>query len=349
LFEGAKFETINPFSRFWRQLKALWRCDVVLMGVPYNEPDVIVLSWVLWLLGVKVIALSESKFDDSQRSVRFELFKSLILAPYCAAIVGAQRHAAYFRFLGFRKRPLLPGYDSVGLDRVRALAGGKLDPDTAIHAGRPFVYVGRFVAKKNLIELVEAYAGYVALEGKSARRLVLIGSGEDEAAIRACAEELGVLDRIDFPGFLGAQGVAKIVSDALALVLPSREEQWGQVVNEALALGLPAIVSTEVGARDVLVRNLVNGFVIEPGSVEGFAVAMHTLSSDEALWRRMVAASHRRSWLGDADRLGDAVEFWLNPGAEASRRALSEFIAETGWSTRRIEDEAFPETILPRR
>ena len=321
LFPGASYDSIAWPRRLWRQLKALWRCDSVLIGIGYNEPDIIVLTWLLALLGVRVILLSESKFDDKPRRIGLELFKALILAPSRAAIVGGHRHRAYFRFLGFHRRPVLLGYDTVDLARVRAGGGGVAAPDGASYAAREFIFVGRFVDKKNLVELVEGYALYAATAGAAPRRLVLIGAGPEEAAIRARAEALGVTALIDFPGFLGAEAVAQRLSQGLALVLPSAEEQWGLVVNEALAFGLPAIVSPMVGSGDLLIRNLSNGYVIELGAPEGLAAAMTALATDEARWRQMVGASHARAWLGDTERLADAAEALIAPGnAQAAKR-----------------------------
>ena len=324
LFPGASYDEVAWPRRLWAQLCALWRCRMVLIGIGYNEPDVIALSWLLRLFGVRVVALSESKFDDFERSASFELGKTLALGAYQGAIVGGGRHAAYFRFLGFRRRPVLPGYDTVGLDRVRAM-GGPAAPAGAAYAARPFVFVGRFVAKKNLTALIEGYGQYAAAAGSQTRRLVLVGSGPDEAAIRAAVAENGVTGLVDFPGFLDPAAVAKELAGALALVLPSTEEQWGLVVNEALAFGLPAIVSTSVGSRDVLVRNLVNGYVIEPGSRAGLAAAMTALAGDEARWREMVAASHERAWLGDVERLADAAELLLYPRATDAAARIAEF------------------------
>ncbi|MBV9275753.1 MAG: glycosyltransferase [Verrucomicrobia bacterium] len=82
-------------------------------------------------------------------------------------------------------------------------------------------------------------------------------------------------------------------------MLSSKEEQWGLVVNEALALNLPALVSTNVGARDTLVRQGVNGFVIEPSNVNGWVWCMTQLSRSKELWSRMAAASSRIAPLGD--------------------------------------------------
>lgn len=329
LFPSEAYEDIAWPRRLWRQFAALWRCRAVFVGIGYNEADVILLSWLLRLAGVQVFVMSESKFDDFQRSVAFEAFKSLVLAAYSGAIVGGQRQASYLRFLGFRRRPVLPGYDTVGVARIRAMAGGVAAPGGAPFAERPFVFVGRFVAKKNLRVLIEAFARYCGEAGTQARRLVLVGSGPEEQQLRARAAELGIDDRIDFAGFLGADEVPRVLARSLALLLPSREEQWGLVVNEAAALGVPAIVSNEVGARDALVRNLVNGFVVEASTPDGLAAAMLELGRDEAQWRRMVSASHRRAPLGDVERLADAAEVLLDPTAseaaakvEAFRQAL---------------------------
>ena len=334
LFAGCSYEAIPRWRRLAAQFRLLRRCYMVFVGIGYDQPDVIALSWLLWLWGVRVVLLSESKFDDYPRNLAFELSKSLALAPYGAAIVGGRRHMAYLRMLGFRRRQVLPGYDGVSIDRIRAQGGGALAPDGAAFAARPFIYVGRFVEKKNLLELVEGFGAY-ALAARAPRRLVLVGSGPLEGAIRQRASELGIAGTVDFPGFLGAQEVSRLLADALALVLVSSVEQWGLVVNEALAFGLPVIVSGPVGSRDALVRNLVNGYVLENGSIEGLARAMTTLAEDETLWRAMVEASHSRAWMGDVERLADAAETLLAPGAQPAVRRIDRFLGELGQEPQR--------------
>ncbi|MEQ1498200.1 MAG: glycosyltransferase family 4 protein [Novosphingobium sp.] len=325
LFPGANYDAIAWPRRLWAQFRALRRCHMVLIGIGYNEPDIIALSWLLRLCGVQVVALSESKFDDKPRRAGTELLKALILAPYNAAIVGASRHRAYFRFLGFRQRPVLPGYDSIGVERIRAMGGAHLAPMGMAFADRNFAFVGRFVDKKNLIELVDAFALYRAAAGPRPRRLVLIGSGAEEAAIRARAEQRDVSDVIDFTGFLRAEDVAQLLAGSLALLLPSLEEQWGLVVNEALAFGLPVIASSAVGSTDVLVRTMVNGFVVEPGQPDSLAQAMLATAGDEAQWKEMVKASHARAWLGDTDRLADAVEALIDSTNPEPAARIAEF------------------------
>ena len=328
LFPGQSFDQLSNWQRFGAMRAALRDCDWVCIGLSYAELSTILLVAMLRLSGKRVVVFSESKFDDRPRNATGEMVKRLILSFYHAAIVGATRHIAYFRMLGFRRRPVLPGYDGVGLDRVRAQGGGQLAPGGRSFESRDFVFVGRFVDKKNLPHLVEAFARYVASAEVGARRLVLVGSGPEEPQLRGMVDALGLRDRVEFPGFLPAQAVSRILADALALVLPSVEEQWGLVVNEALAFGLPVIVSRQVGSRDALVRDQVNGHVVESGSVEQLAEAMLDLAGDRGRWEAKVAASHQRAWLGDCNRLADALELLIEPQNPFARANVDRFLAE---------------------
>lgn len=327
LFPGRSYDAIGHARKFRAQFAALRRCRTVFIGIGYNEPDIIVLSWALRVWGVQVVMLSESKFDDRPRRAGFELGKALLLGAYHGAIVGARRQLDYFRYLGFRRRSVLPGYDTVSIDRVLAEGGGVPAPHGVSFAERKFVFVGRFVAKKNLFTLLEGYARYVDIAGPGVRRLVLAGGGADESALRETARSLGVADLVEFPGFLDSGAIARLLAGSLALVLPSIEEQWGLVVNEAQALGLPVIVSTEVGSRDALVRNLVNGYVIEPCSVEGIAAAMANLAGNAQLWAAMARAAQARAWLGDTERLADAVETILDLAGDVTTVRVAQFRA----------------------
>lgn len=327
LFPGESFESIGLLRKARAIRQALAGCDWVCIGLSYAEPATILLVLALRAAGKRVVLFNDSKEDDRPRRAMGELAKRLILSPYPAAVVGATRHIAYLRKLGFHHRPVLPGYDGVGLDRVRAQGGGTLAPEGVPFAQRNFVFVGRFVDKKNLPHLVRAYAHYREGAGEDARRLMLVGSGPLEQALRRLVADLRVDEMVDFPGFLPAEAVSRVLAGALALVLPSVEEQWGLVVNEALAFGLPVIVSREVGSRDALVRAGENGFVVSSGSIEQLSQALSDTSADETNWRRMVVASHARAWMGDTGRLADALEMLIDPTPEAAA-AMEHYLAE---------------------
>jgi glycosyltransferase involved in cell wall biosynthesis len=303
LFSGVPYERIGKWRRFRAQYAALKDCATVFVGIGYNEPDVIALAWALRLSGCRMVLMTESKGDDFPRNALREKGKALLFLPYAAALVGGPRQVAYMRALGFRRRKVLMGYDGVGIARVRALGGDA----TVSPQERPFVFVGRFVAKKNIAFLIEAYHRYRQLAGATARRLVLVGGGELEGQVRAQIAALGLADAVEITGFVGAPQVAQRLASARALLLPSTEEQWGLVVNEALALDLPVAVSRAVGAHDTLVRNGVNGFVLASDDVGAWAEALFALGGNDDRWWAMSEASHALAPAGDAARFGEGV------------------------------------------
>ena len=304
LFTGEAYEQIGRWRRLRAQYAALKDCDTVFVGIGYNEPDILALACALRLRGRRVVLMSESKADDFPRHWLRERIKALLLLPFTAALVGGPRQVAYLRALGFGRRRVVTGYDGVSIDRVRKLGGSA----QVAAQDRPFVFVGRFVAKKNIVFLVEAYARYRQQAGASARRLVLVGGGELEAQVRSRIAKLGLDDAVEITGFVDAPQVAAHLASARALLLPSTEEQWGLVVKEALALDLPVAVSRAVGSHDTLVRHGVNGFVLAPDDGAAWAEAMLALGGDEGRWEAMRQASRALAPAGDTQRFAEGVE-----------------------------------------
>lgn len=330
LFPGQSYEDVGLLRRFWAQLRAALGGRMVFVGIGYDRYDIIALSWLLRLTGTRVIMMTDSKFDDRSRWVLREALKSIVLKAYSAAIVAGRQQRAFVRLLGHHRHQIVPGYDTVSIDRLRREAALATPPPVAEW---PFTFVGRFVPKKNILTLIDAYARYVHQTEGTPRRLQLIGSGALEAQIRDRCNEHGISHLVDFPGFLSSSEVSPRLAASLALILISVEEQWGLVVNEAVALGVPVIVSTAVGSADALVRNLCNGFIFEPDAIAGIANAMALLAERPELRDQMSAAALDRAWLADSERFADAVEYIVD-GSEhsASVAAVARFersLAET--------------------
>jgi glycosyltransferase involved in cell wall biosynthesis len=302
LFPARKFEETKWRERLWSLVRSCLRYRIdVLFVAGYQRPEIFLISLLVRAFGRKVFVMAESKFDDKSRFWLTEILKVCMLAAYDGGFVGGQRSAEYLHFLGFRKRPVAMGYDSVSLDRVR-LNSGRNGNGLTVFKDRYFLIVARFAEKKNLFAALNAYRNYAQLLGAEARPLHLAGSGPLESEIRDFIRIHG-LKNVLLHGFLNEVQVAQMLKGALALMLPSIEEQWGLVVNEALALNLPVLVSINVGARDTLVRQGVNGFVIEPSNVDGWVWCMTQLCRSEELWLNMSVAS---SWMAP---LGDVAEF----------------------------------------
>ena len=304
LFEG-RSGRLRGTARLLAQMWRLGRGDYFLCH--YEWPEVFAAAWFLRLSGSRVFAMIDSKFDDKPRRAWFELLKSLMFAPYHGALVGSIRTAEYLSFLGMRKKPIEGDYDTISIDRIRQLAKIEPSPGGVSHTGRDFVCVARLVPKKNHSTLLSAYARYRQL-ARQPRDLHLCGNGPEQERLAAQVRALGIAEHVHFHGFVQAEGVAERLGRSLALILPSTEEQFGQVVLEAQAMGLPVIVSDNVGARYKHVRTGVNGFVVEPSNAEGIAQYMAMLSDDESLWRRMSEAALQTAPSGDVANFVGAVE-----------------------------------------
>ena len=274
----------------------------------YEDPDVFALAVTMRLMGRKLIALNASKFDDKPRVLWREAVKTLFYGPYQAGIGGSHRTIDYFRFLGIPGDKVFIGYDTLSLDRIQRLSGMAPAPDGVPFADRHFTIIARFVPKKNLFRAIEAYDQYRTLAGEAARPLHLCGSGALEQELRTEVARRGLNDHIIFRGFLQEKGIAETLGSTLCLLLPSVEEQFGLVVNEALAMGVPTILSDVCGARDVLIRSGVNGHIVEPDNPEGLARHMLSVAGDETEWRRLSLNGRQFRPLADATFFAEAVE-----------------------------------------
>lgn len=283
----------------------------------YERPAIFLAACFLRLWGRRVYTMLDSKFDDYSRSWIRSPIKALMMSPYHGAIVASRRSREYAAYLGVPRDRIEFGYDSLDLERLRALAGdGPLPP----FLERPFIIVSRLIAKKNTAGALRAFAAYRRAGGQ--RRLVVIGDGPLAGNLRAEAEQLGISAAVDWRGAQPSEEVMRAVRSALALLLPSIEEQFGQVVLEGLALGVPVIVSNNVGAVDLMVDNLINGYVIDPHKPAELLAAMTAIDGDEAAHSRMSRAAFEASERGDARRFVERVERLIAPRHTPDSEAL---------------------------
>lgn len=271
----------------------------------YDRPGVLLAAHWLRLTGRRVYLMGCSKFDDIPRSLAREIGKRLLLGSFLGAIGSGQRSRDYFRLLGLPEERVKGEYNALSIARVRREAGVAPAPAGTPFAERHFTAVARFVPKKNLRAAVAAYARYRRLV-PAPRALHLYGAGPLEGELRAQVAALGLDQHVRFEGFLQSPAISRALGRSLALLLPSVEEQFGNAVIEAQAMGVPAILSDRCGARDLLVRACENGFVVHPDDVEGMARLMAALE-DEALWRRMATASAAAAMRNDAARFAEGA------------------------------------------
>ncbi|WP_117196274.1 glycosyltransferase [Rhizobium terrae] len=271
----------------------------------YEEPVTFLAATILRFLGKKVYVMGVTKFDDQRRKLWREVGKRVFMLPYSGALGSGNRPKDYFRFLGVPEKHIYSEYNTLSIARIRTQAKVE-EGDEVPFSKRNFIVIARFVPKKNLSVALEAFAKYTATASVP-RRLVLCGSGPLEADLRSLCVELQIAHLVDFFGFLQTEEVSRELARALCLLLPSVEEQFGNVVIEAQALGVPAILSEVCGARDLLIRNAVNGFVVEPDNPDGFAFFMQLIGENEKLWGSLAKAALKSADCGDVSHFADGV------------------------------------------
>ena len=253
---------------------------------------------------VPIVIMSESQADDANRSRIRETIKSRIVSLCDAAIVGGPPHAAYIADLGIPKERIYFGHNAVdnthfkvGAATARSTKQSKIDvgfdlPDRYILAS------ARFIQKKNLPTLVSSYSAAVQDVNDLAPDLVILGDGETKTDIQQAADASGVSNRLHLPGFVGYDLLPSIYGLADAFVHVAIAEQWGLVVNEAMASGLPTIVSEPCGVARTVVEDGISGIVVKP----------YTEAIRSGLVRLFLMPVADRAKMGEA--AGNAIASW---------------------------------------
>lgn len=265
---------------------------IALMVPGYADSHALSLLVAAREWGVPVVLMSASTATDRERAAWREVVKGRIVRMFDSALVGGRPQADYIVQLGMPRERVFLGYDAV--DNEHFARPAPLPRVIERWSGRPFFLASaRFVAKKNLPRLLEAFTRYRALAGRDAWNLALLGDGELRHELEAKAATLGLGDALLMPGFVQYPALPGWYQAASCFVHASTSEQWGLVVNEAMAAGLPVLVSNRCGCAVDLVQEGVNGFTFDPLDVEQLARLMLRVAHGDVDRASMGAASRR--------------------------------------------------------
>ncbi|MGB3794981.1 MAG: glycosyltransferase, partial [Alteraurantiacibacter sp.] len=132
---------------------------------------------------------------------------------------------------------------------------------------------GRFIHKKNYPCLVSAFAQSLETHDYG-HSLVILGDGPERAGIERAIQEHGLAGRVLCPGFREYHVLPICYALADGFVHVSLAEQWGLVINEAAAAGLPLVVSRPCGAASTLVNEGENGWLVDADDRSAIAAAL---------------------------------------------------------------------------
>ncbi len=287
----------RPLNRGLGERLVAGRFDLVWMHGWGRLPDLLALMAVR-RLGLPVLMRSENNFLGAPPRPGMlqglkETLKHKVLAS-CDAFgyMGRAGHA-YFRAYGVPESRLfdMPYMvdNAYWQQRADAAAAGR-DELLARHdipAGHPVVlFVGKFQPRKRLPDLIRAFAQVPAGAGRPAPYLLIVGSGEQGDAAQLLAREVGA-ERIRFAGFRNQGELPRYFELADVFVIPSANEQWGVVVNEAMNCACAIVASDECGSAPDLVIEGRTGFTFPTGDVAALSDRLATVLADPERLARM--------------------------------------------------------------
>jgi len=248
--------------------------------------------------GKRAILFHETTpWDRSRRPIAEMLKRWTIASYYDAAFAGGRAHRDYLMQLGMPGCRIFQPYDVVDNDYFAEMAARvRNDSDhwrNRLELPRNyFLYIGRFSPEKNLLRLLQAYRLYRA-RCPAGWPLVLVGHGAQRAELEHYVSN-AELQGVTLRPFEQLRTLPAYYTLAGCFVLPSTVDPWGLVVNEAMACGLPVMVSRLCGCGCDLVREGSNGFLFDPYDIEALAGLLGRMSLlDEATRREMSAQSRK--------------------------------------------------------
>lgn len=308
MFGAANIKQLPAAQIIRRVAETLDGINPTVVAVP-GWSDACALAALRWCCSRRVpaIMMSETTSWDFQRAWFKETLKRRLIRLCSAGLVGGQSHARYLASLGLNPHRIFSGYDSVdnayfcNQSLLARTHENPTHPQPALPANF-FLASARFVEKKNLAGLIRAYSSYREQMIKAAEskpqaggiwNLVLLGDGPLKNQLESQIRALHLADHVQIHGFKQYADLPAYYARARVFIHASTTEQWGLVVNEAMAAGLPVLVSNRCGCAMDLVHEGINGHTFDPLNGEQITGLMVQCSHPSTNLEAMGQASKR--------------------------------------------------------
>lgn len=273
----------------------------ITLALARDRPDAVIITgwhslpmlqalWACIRLGIPRVVRGESN-DLRKRRWWIRLLHRALLSRFDAFLAIGDSSRSFYLQYGMAEERIFPSFYFVDNNRLQTqlsqVRGQRLSlradwhiPDNATC----YLYAGKLEAKKRIIDLLTALD--VARRVSPDVHLLVVGDGELMGEAREIVRERAL--PVTFTGFLNQTEITRAYAAADCLILPSDYgETWGLVVNEAMACGLPAIVSDRVGCGPDLIEEGRTGFVFPFGNTEALGSMMAKLAGAPGGLRRM--------------------------------------------------------------
>lgn len=279
---GIKFPYEVLFKGSINTVNAIKMADKIYKKMNCYNPEIIIIGgynyfayWaaLIWVKihKKKIAIIIESHYLDKPRTIIKENIKKLFVSSCDVVFVSGKRHKEYVINLGLHaeKIYIIKGVGGVNISllnqrKIKRFKANKIKlcKEMNMPCKNYFLFVGRFSPEKNIIYLLECF-GKLQEEGLEEWGLILVGNGPQKKEIESFINK-NKIKNVVLPGFVQKEEIPFYYAISNIFVLPSISEPWGLVVNEAIACGLPVLVSNRCGCYPDIVHDGENGFSFNP-------------------------------------------------------------------------------------
>jgi glycosyltransferase involved in cell wall biosynthesis len=299
---------INP--GVWREL-GRFRPDAVIV---YGYNTATTLLGILWasIHRIPVLMRSDSNLlDEESKPPLLLVVKRLLLRWLTQRVsgflsVGTSNSQYWLRYGAKAEKIFLARY-AVDNDYFRSEAARyricrqQIRDENGWRQRYMLLYVGRLAGEKGVDVLIDAFRRISATRPDIG--LLIVGEGPERKSLEKRAQNL---PQVFFLGFRDWDDLPRFYAAADLFVLPSVREQWGLVVNEAMASGLPVVATRKVGAAQDLIMEGQSGYSVPENDAEALASAIDRACQSEERLRAMGERAQKliESWNYDATLRG---------------------------------------------
>ncbi len=306
LLEGYKYKFLPNFNKNGGIHSGFWGLQnySIINEIRHGQFDAILVHGYAYmtnltaiitarLFGIPVFIRGDTqlslKYNSYWQRIRKLLIKQIFKLGSAFLAIGS-KNQKYYEAFGIDPQKIFRvpfavdnTFFSQRTDQLRGEAA-ELRKKLNINPGLPVVlFASKFIGRKRPLDMLKAFHTN-DLMAKAA--LVYVGSGPEETTLRSYVDQHG-LQNIHFLGFQNQSQLPKYFALADVFVLPSENEPWGLVVNEAMCARLPVILAEEIGAAEDLLFHGENGFKYRAGDISALGNYLRYLIENPERRRQM--------------------------------------------------------------